>query len=206
MKQFFSRQVGVDTQLRIRGQAGKPVVMSAARLYVKSHKEKRFVVALRYEGEKEYRFLVATNLSWRQVDIAQLYTLRWLIEVFFEDWKAHGGWNKLTKHQGIDGSTHGVILSLLCDHMLLFHPEQSARLKNKQPGLSVGCLTERLKTDALIVTVQNIVYTDNPLAAFDSFATVLREALPNRNSRKHMAGLDLGRQEATNSLLYRAVA
>jgi hypothetical protein len=41
---------------------------------------------------------------------------------FFEDWKAHGGWNKLTKHQGVDGSTRGVILSLLCDHMLLLHP------------------------------------------------------------------------------------
>jgi hypothetical protein len=206
LKRYFARQGGVETQLKIRGRQGKSVVMLAARLTVKSHGKKRFVVALRYEGETDYRFLVASNLSWRHADIAQLYTLRWLIEVFFEDWKAHGGWNKLTKHQGADGSTRGVILSLLCDHMLLLHPEQSARLKNKQPGLPVGCMTERLKVDALISTIENIVHAEDPLAVLDSFTKALREALPLRPSRKHMAGLDLGRQEATNSLRYRTVA
>lgn len=206
LKRYFARRSGVETQLKIRGQQEKPVVMLAARLSVKSHGKRRFVVALRYEGETDYRFLVATNLSWRHADVAQLYTLRWLIEVFFEDWKAHGGWNKLTKHQGVDGSTRGVILSLLCDHMLLFHPEQSARLKSKQPGLPVGCLTERLKVDALIRTVEDIVHAEDPVAVLDSFTNALREALPMRLSRKHMVGLDLGRQEATNSLRYRAAA
>ncbi len=206
LKRYFARQSGVETQLKIRGQQGQPVVMLAARLIVKSHEKRRFVVALRYEGEQDYRFLVASNLSWRHADVAQLYTLRWLIEVFFEDWKAHGGWNKLTKHQGADGSTRGVILSLLCEHMLLLHPEQSARLKNKQPGLTVGCMTERLKVDALICTVEQIVNADNPIEVFDSFTSALRQALPERQSRKHMAGLDLGRQQATNSLRYRAAA
>lgn len=206
LKRYFARQSGVEVQLKIRGQSEKKVTMTAARLTVKSHGKRRFVVALLYEGETDYRFLVATNLSWRHADIAQLYTLRWLIEVFFEDWKAHGGWNKLTKHQGVDGSTRGVILSLLCDHMLLLHPEQSARLKSKQPGLPVGCMTERLKVDAMIHTVQDIVHAPDPVAMLDSFASTLREALPNRPSRKHMAGLDLGRQEPTNSLRYRAAA
>jgi hypothetical protein len=206
LKKYFARQSGEETELKIRGQQGQKVVMLAARLIVKSHGKKRFVVALRYDGETDYRFLVATNLSWRHTDIAQLYTLRWLIEVFFEDWKAHGGWNKLTKHQGVDGSTRGVILSLLCDHMLLLHPEQSARLNNKQPGLPVGCMTERLKMDALISTVTDIVLAENPIVALDSLTKVLRDAVPERSSRKHMAGLDLGRQEATNSLRYRAAA
>jgi SRSO17 transposase len=206
LKRYFARQSGVATQLRIRGQQEQPVVMMAARLHVKAHGKKRFVVALRYEGEKDYRFIVASNLSWRHTDIAQLYSLRWLIEVFFEDWKAHGGWNKLTKHQGKDGSTRGVILSLLCDHLLLLHPEQSARLKNKQPGLPVGCLTERLKIAALITAVEDIVYAESPIAAMDSFTKALRDALPERSSKKHMAGLDLGRQESSPSLRYRAAA
>jgi ATP:corrinoid adenosyltransferase BtuR/CobO/CobP len=63
-----------------------------------------FVVALCYEGETQYRYLVASDLSWRYTDIAQVFTLRWLIEVFFEDWKAHNGWDNLTRHQGEDGS------------------------------------------------------------------------------------------------------
>jgi hypothetical protein len=206
LKRYFARQDGVATQLRIRGQQGQPVVMLAARLHVTAHGKRRFVVALRYNGEKDYRFLVATNLSWRHGDVAQMYTLRWLIEVFFEDWKAHGGWNKLTKHQGEDGSTRGVILSLLCDHLLLLHPDQSARLKNKQPGLPVGCMTERLKIAALISAVEAIVNAQDPVAAMASFTTALREALSERSSRKHMAGLDLGRQAATPSLRYRAAA
>jgi hypothetical protein len=36
-------------------------------------------------------------------------------------------------------------LSLLCDHLLLQHPEQSIRLKKKQPWLPVSCVIERLK-------------------------------------------------------------
>ena len=97
-----------------------------------------------------------------------------------------------------------MILSLLCDHLLLLHPEQSARLKSKQPGLPVGCLTDRLKIAALISAVEAIVNAPDPVAALESFTKVLQEALPERASRKHMAGLDLGRQEATPSLRYRA--
>jgi hypothetical protein len=90
--------------------------------------------------------------------------------------------------------------------MLLLHPEQSARLNNKQSGWPVGCMTERLKMDALISSVTDIVHAENPIAALDSLTKVLRDAVPERSSRKHMAGLDLGRQEATNSLRYRAAA
>jgi hypothetical protein len=125
LTRYFARQEGVSASLNIRGQKNQPVVMAAARLHVKAHGKKRFVIALRYADEKEYRFLVATDLSWRHHDIAELFSLRWLVEVFIEDWKAHGGWNHLTKHQGDEGSTHGVILSLLCDHVLLLHDEHS---------------------------------------------------------------------------------
>jgi len=43
---------------------------------------KRFVVALKYEGEETYRYLIASDLSWRTLDIVQGHSLRWLVEIF----------------------------------------------------------------------------------------------------------------------------
>ena len=172
---------------------------------VKAHGKRRFVVALKYEGEEDYRYLAASDLSWRYQDIAKIYTLRWLIEVFIQDWKAHGGWNKLAKQQGNKGSERGVILGLLCDHILLLHPEQSARLKNKQPGLSVGCLIEHIKSDALIDTIHEVVISDSPQTAFETLKQALQDCLPVRESKKHMVGRDLGRLEPAPSLKYRAL-
>jgi hypothetical protein len=149
---------------------------------------------------------VASHLSWRAIDIARAYTLRWIVEVFIEDWKSHCGWNTLSKQQGVEGASRGVILSLLCDHMLLLHPEQSARLKNQQPGLPVGCMIERIKAEALVTTIEKIVLSDDPRNAFESISRAILEALPNRPSSKHMAGCDLGRQEPTESLKYKMAA
>ena len=50
------------------------------------------------QGEEDYRYIVATDLSWRTLDIVEAYSLRWLIEVVFEDWKANEGWNKLIEY------------------------------------------------------------------------------------------------------------
>jgi hypothetical protein len=206
LSDYFARQAGVETQLTIRGGSKKRVTLLAARLQVKAHGKRRFVVALKYEGETDYRFLVASDLSWRHQDIAALYTLRWLVEVFIQDWKAHAGWDRLTKHQGVEGSTRGVILSLLCDHLLLLHPEQSARLKNKQPGISAGCLIETLKAEALVGTIEDIVNTEDPTVALTTFTEALRNTLEKRSSSKHMAGRDTGRLEGTPSLRYREAA
>lgn len=122
------------------------MVVLGARLTVKAHGKRRFVVALKYEGESEYRFLVASDLSWHNEDIARHYTLRWLVEVFIDSLQGFEGWDMLAKQQGEEGSMRFVPLSLLCDHMLLVHPKQSALLKNKQPGRTKGCLIEHLKT------------------------------------------------------------
>ena len=161
-------------------------------------------MALKYEGEEEYRYLVASGLSWHHADIAKLYSLRWLVEVFIQDWKTYGGWNRLSKQQGKEGSERGLILSLLCDHALLLHPEQSARLKNKQPGLPAGCLVERIKADVLIDTVKDVVASNDPQAALESLTSALKKVLPTRDSSKHMSGRNLGRQESTASLRYHA--
>ena len=206
LARYFSRQSGVKSKLMIRGGKEQEVTMLAARLHVKAHGKRRFVVALKYENETEYRYLVATHLSWRHDDIARLYTLRWLIEVFIQDWKTHCGWNKLSKQQGNEGSERGLILSLLCDHLLLFHPEQSSRLKNKQPGMPVGCLIERLKVESLIETIEEVVNSDDQHKAQKELSEALISCLPNRKSSKHMAERPLGRQEESETLKYHAMA
>ena len=194
---------GVVKTLSIRGGREQLVTILGARLKVKSHGKKRFIVALKYEGDAEYRYLAATELSWRHDDIARFQTLRWLIEVFFEDWKLHEGWNNRALQQGDDGSEHGVILSLLCDHLLLLHPEQSARLERKQPALTVGCLVEKLKMEALLDVMQDLMASENPKEMFASLTMALDRYRPIRVSGKHMVGRELGRQVPTPSLKYR---
>ncbi len=85
---YFNKYLGVGVSIRIRGTEVK-AILGSARPYIKSHGQKRFVVALKYQGEESYRYLVASDMSWRAVDIVSAYTLRWLIEVFFEDWKLY---------------------------------------------------------------------------------------------------------------------
>ncbi len=76
LTKYFSRSSGVETTLIIRGGEEKQVTLLAARMVVKSHKKKRFVIALKYKGETDYRFIVATDLTWRHKDAVQTYTLR----------------------------------------------------------------------------------------------------------------------------------
>ena len=87
LKNYFNKiNKGEPKQFSIRGGDLIEGTVSSARLHVDAHGKKCFVIALKYEDEKAYRYLVATDMTWRTIDIIQAYTLRWLVEVFFEDW------------------------------------------------------------------------------------------------------------------------
>jgi hypothetical protein len=195
---------GVPTPLTIRGGDTQMAVIDSARLHVCSHGKKRFVIALRYEGEKDYRYLVASQMSWRTQDIVSIWTLRWLIEVFFEDWKANEGWGALTKQQGKEGSSRGLILSILADHCLLSHPRQLAQIKHKNPAYTVGSLTNHVKAEALSATIECLTTSEDPQKHFEALADVLRKQFSLKPSQKHMVGRTLGRQEPTPALRYKA--
>lgn len=201
---YFQKFPGATLAIRIRGEADQVTTVGSARLFVKAHQKKRFVIALKYEGEDEYRYLVATDMSWRTEDIVQAHTVRWLIEVFFQDWKQYEGWGQVAKQPGEDGSRRGLILSLLCDHCLLRHPEQLARIERKQPALTVGSLCETVKLESLRDCLWQMASSDDPPAHFQRLATHARAVFTPRASSKHMVGRDLGRLEATPSLVYRA--
>src|SRR5262245_43620464 len=148
---------GPPYSIRIRGGEEVVVWVSSARLYVCSHQTKRFIVAIKYEEEETYRYLIASDLSWRTLAIVQGHSLRWLVEVFIQDWKSYEGWSQLTKQPGDEGARHSVILSLLVDHSLFLHPDQQRQLKNNLPAYTVGSLRANVQVECLIEVIDDLV-------------------------------------------------
>lgn len=203
---YFNSQGGVERQISIRGEE-KKVIIHGARLRLKSHGCKRFIIALKYEGETEYRYLVASDLTWRLTDIAAAYTLRWLVEVFIQDWKSYEGWCQLAKQPGDDGTRRGVVLSLLTDHCLLLHEDQKALIKSKLPAATVGSLRDRERANAMIEALELLIQDKED---GKRIATELKDSIENviplRPSKKHMAHRKMPNLECSTSLAYKKVA
>lgn len=179
-------------------------MVRSARLYVCSHKTKRFIVAIKYEEEETSRSLMASDLTWRTLDIVQGHSLRWLVEVFVQDWKGHEGWAQLTKQPGAEGARRSVILSLLVDHALFVHPDQEAQLKNNLPAYTVGSLRAHVQVECLVDVIEDLVSSDDPQSYLQHFTKALHEVFTFGHSKKHMIQRQLGRLEPTPSLKYRA--
>jgi len=201
---FNSTNKGVEVTLRVRGGEDVKATMSSARLKVTAHGKKRFVIALKYEDESDYRYLVATDMTWRTMDVIQAYTLRWLVEVFFEDWKLYEGWGREAKQLDEEGSSRGLILSLLLDHCLLLHPEQTARIENKLPAYTVGSLQRKSQMEVLLEFIKTLLEHQNPADKLKELARLVDDVFQLMPSGKHMVGRDLGRMEPTAALQYRA--
>jgi hypothetical protein len=203
---YFENHPGVEQEIRIRGQEPVTAIVGSLRVKVCAHGKKRFVIALKYPGEQEYRYLVATNLSWRTIDIIQAYTVRWIVEVFFEDWKSYEGWAQLAKQTGEEGTSYGLTLSLLLDLSLLLHPRQLARIEDKLPAYTVGSLLRMIQMETLLLHIEQLVQSANPAERLTQLTTSVQEFFILQPSGKHMSGRDLGRLEPTPSLNRRAIA
>jgi hypothetical protein len=201
---YFATHPGTPYSIRIRGGAEVVAMVGSARLYVCAHKTKRFLVAIKYAEEETYRYLIASDLSWRTLDIVQGHTLRWLVEVFIQDWKSYEGWSPLTKQPGDEGARHSVILSLLVDHSLFMHPDQQRQLKNTLPAYTVGSLRAHVQVECLLEVIDDVVSSDNPQEKLKRFTQALHEVFAFGQSKKHMVQRQLGRLEPTPFLKYRA--
>jgi len=202
---YFSSHPGTPQTVCLRGGEEITAMVGSARLYVGAHHKKRFVIAVKYEGEEEYRYLVAKDLSWRTIDIVQAHTLRWLVEVFIQDWKSHEGWGTLTQQTGEEGSCRSLILSLLADHCLLLHPEQRARIEHNLPAYTVGSLINHIKVDCLFDVIWDLLSGDDPKEKLILLTDTLKEQVFTLNpSQKHMINRELGHLEPTPALRYRA--
>ena len=205
IKDYFNiTNKGINCTIRVRGGKEVNATVSSARLKVDAHGGKMlFVIALKYEGEEEYRYLVATDVSWRTLDIIQAYSLRWLVEVFFEDWKLYEGWGQEAKQFDEEGSSRGLILSLLIDHCLLLHPEQKACIENKLPVFTVGSLQRRAQMDVLLESVKSLLQQENPGEKLKKMGQVIKDVFRLMPSGKHMSGRAMGRLEPTHSLSFK---
>lgn len=187
VEDYFNKYSGVSKTIRIRGGDEVEVTFNSARLHLHAHNKKRFIIALKYKGEEKYRYLVASNLTWRTIDIIQAYTLRWLVEVFIEDWKSFEGWDALTKQPGEEGTDRTLLLSLLVDHCLFFHPDQLALIENKLPANTVGSLRETIKVDSWLILFHNLLTRSDPENEIERISKFLKKHLVKlKPSQKHM--------------------
>lgn len=186
VRHHFKKRMPIQKKVCIRGGAQKMILFCAENLHIDAQGVKRTVIALKYSDEQEYRYIIATDMSWQNLDIIQAYTLRWLIEVFFEDWKANEGWCNLAKQQGVEGSSRCVILSLLLDHSFFFHKAQQPCIENKLPLNTIGSLIEDGRLQIITNKISTILESKNPQDEFKEFQEYMRCMMPRRSSEKHM--------------------
>lgn len=187
----FEKFTEKKEEVILRGKK-KVIYYMSAPLKVVSHKKKYRIIALKYEGESEYRYIIATDASWLDIDIIKAYSFRWLVEVFIQDWKTYEGWDQLAKQQGDIGSERGVILSLLSDHLLLLHNEQQSLVESKSQAATVGSLRIRVVMESISAFIGSIVDSSNPRMAFDEVSNKIAEVFELEPSAKHVSHLKDG--------------
>jgi hypothetical protein len=188
LKDYFKNRAVIATKIVIRAGKSVKIHYSSVIAKVNAHEKKRLIVAYKYEGEEELRYVFATDMSWIPHHVIETYSLRWLIEVFISDWKNYEGWAVLTKHIGYEGSYTTLILSLLFDHCLLLHPEQQARVKNKLPIATVGSLRQKAIQLHFVQMINELLEDPNPKQRVAELIQAIETVFLLRNSSKHLSG------------------
>lgn len=183
---YFKRRTLIKKQVVIRGGKKVNIYYSSVIAKVKAHGKKRLIIAYKYEGEKELRYLFATEMTWTVQTIIQVYSLRWLVEVFIQDWKLYEGWANLTKHIGEEGANSSLRLSLLFDHCLLLHPKQKALIENKLPIATVGSLRNFAQQEHTLNLFSKIIELPNPKQILLQWIEALDEVFILKPSDKHL--------------------
>jgi len=184
VKEYFQSKKLHNKTIIIRG-TEKNIEYINGKLTVKSHGKKLLIIAMRYESETEYRYLVATDLGWRPEDVIRHYALRWLVEVDIEDWKQNSGFGKGACLQGDEGASCALSLSLLSVFLFLTHPLQLRLLRSGQPLCTAGSLSQRLYADFLMHNVGRIIMSEDPKKAYEQVKVAVEEAFILRSSKKH---------------------
>jgi hypothetical protein len=161
-------------------------------------------VALTEAGAETYRDRMASDLTWRTLDMVQGHTRRWLVEVCVQDWKSHEGWSQLTQQPGEEGAHRRVILSLLVEHGLCYHHDQYAQFKHNLPASTVGSLRAQVQIECLVNVLAILMSSEAPQAQLPRFTPALHEVFAFSRAKNQMIQRQLGRLEPTPSLKYRA--
>ena len=189
LERYFTRQHKKIKKVSIRGKE-KIIHYASARLFVKSLGRKVHIVSMIYDGGRKVKYTCCTNLTWRAEDIIQKYAYRWLIEVFFEDWKAYDSWGESACQYYYDGACSGVILSLLLDHFLLQHPMQLHLGRTGRPLYTAGSMKRKLQFESLLQSIEVILGDPDPRQRFELLKQSMDGYLTMNSSDKHMSGRD----------------
>ena len=198
---YFAGKKPIVYDFKLRGHLVKRIYFQSARLYVKAHNKVSHVIAYRYENEEKYRFICASELTWRAKDIIRAFAFRWLVEVVIEDLKQFDGWGKDASQYGEEGASRGLCLSLLLDQFLVQHPKQRHLHKMGKSLHTTGSLRNQLQFESLITTMESIIESDDPKARLREIASSIDQLVTLRPSTKHMAGRDFEPLEPSPSLL-----
>jgi hypothetical protein len=201
IRDVAASQRSVTTKIHLRGKIEQSVTYLSMRVWVQSQNRTLHVIALKYDNENEYRYVTATDLTWKGLDVIRAYSTRWLIEVFFQDWKMYDGWGKSACQRGADGARRGVILSLLVDHFLLSHPLQLERVKAGVAAFTSGSLQRYLQSRGILDSVAKILESPDPKKALRELFNTLDKWVEFRPSDKHMTGRELGEFMPAPSLI-----
>lgn len=160
----------------------------SARLFVKSHGVRLHIIALRYEGETEFRYLAALDLTWRTIDVIRAYSLRWLVEVGIQDYKGYCGLGRRACLQGVKGAHVSVFLSLLVDCLLLTCDHQLDLHRSGQQLYTAGSVIEHFRCEIQISTIREILDSPNPKERLAKVVETLMAQVTqtSRRSRKHI--------------------
>ncbi|MFT4760456.1 MAG: hypothetical protein ACI9XO_002066 [Paraglaciecola sp.] len=134
---------------------------------------------------KKIRYVIAKDMTWRVQDVGDVlecFTLRWLVKVFFQDWKQYEAWGQLTKHVGEDGSRQYLNLSLLS------HPMQAVRIKDNLALYTLRSLRNQLSIQSLLLVFEHILEQPNPKAELEKLVKNIDKVYKPRVSSKHMSG------------------
>lgn len=91
-------------------------------------------------------------------------------------------------------------MSLLVDHSLFFHEDQSSLIDAKLQEGTIGSLTNRIKVEAFLDSVKELIYSDNRKAAYEKMSNDLMGIYELRSSKKHMTNLDMSQYEGKPQL------
>ncbi|RZW40555.1 MAG: hypothetical protein EX263_13200 [Flavobacteriaceae bacterium] len=201
LSKLFERYSVSRTVVNVRGHLIS-VEIKSARVFIESFGRKVFVVAIRYKDEKNWQYLFGTDLTWTAETIIKGYALRWLAEVFFEDWKQCDGWGSGALQRSDDGAVRGLFLSLLVDLFLLFYQSTDKSLQEHGRGqlYSAGTVVRHLQIKACCEAIEGILDSENPRAELERVQEQMIAIAERHISLKHAKTFGLPNLEQSSAL------
>ena len=184
---YFADLPSKTTEVSQRGKK-ENIEYKSGVLHVKAFGRKVSMVASRTKEDRNWRYIFVSDLGWEPETILNGYSFRWIIEVFFRDWKQHDGWGRGGMQRSAKGMIQGIYLSLIADLFLLYYQDLvfDSHHNGREIHLNTaGNVVKTLQSEAIIEVSKELVESDKPDQLFEAYKTSLREMNTFTRSLKH---------------------